>query len=370
MALLWTDGFDNADNKIYLQKYLAVGSTKFPASVTGRLGGLAREFTKSGNIVFKESFLTRYKVNLAVPEIICGAGFSIRGTLGEWRLFSFYLGAAYQGALIATVQADTNYVRFRVVDANNNTLESETGDFPTANFTFFPAAAWYYIEFKYLFDVAAGAFEVRINGVPEITSSIAYNTDPNAIGACDRVGSESPLTGNTSGPSIYLDDLYIADTSGGLLNDFLAVDAGGVEVNTLQVNALGALQQWEDVEDYNNARTRIVRLGDLGNAEGIVIEGGVAERELYEFDALPTINQQVLAVQFGLCGFRHQGEGAVQVRGIYRQPSDGQIGTGNSVALGAYREMYRKVIFDSNPVDATLFDLTEINDGQFGIEVA
>ena len=370
MALLWTDGFDISDTTLLLQKYAILGSRQFPSWVPGRLGGQALQITHAGNIVFKESLLTRYKLQPATPEAVCGAAFSIRGNAGEWDLFQFYLGSAFQGALVATIQADTNYVKFRVVDANRNTLETETADFPSANFAFFPAAAWYYIEFKYLFDVAVGAFEVRINGVPEIVSSIGYNTDPNAVGAFDRVGCASPVAGSGPGTEVYLDDLYILDTTPGLLDDFLGVDDGGVEVNMLKTNAAGALQQWDDVEGYSGGAAREMRLQSLANAEGIVIEGGVAERELYEFDNLPTINQQVLGVQLGFSGFRHQAESPVQVRGIYRQPSDGQIGTGTSVALGAYKEMYRKVTFASNPVDATLFDLTEINDGQFGLEVA
>lgn len=367
MALLWCDGFDINDTDILLQKYVMAVRSGIPGWVTGRLGGLALDMVGNNGGIFQESIITRYKLQPAVAEVVCGAAFSLRGGAGEWRLFSFYLGTEFQGALVATIQADTNYVRFKVVDANGATLETETGDFPSANFSFYPSAAWYFIEFKYLFDVAAGAFEVRINGVPEITSSIAYNTDPKGIGAFDRVACEWQ-SGST--PQVFLDDLYILDTSGARLNNFLAVDAGGIEVNAMRTDGAGAVQQWLDPEGYSQGQLRHDRLRAIAARGPVMIEGGTTERELYTWDNLTTINQQVLAVQMGLVGFRHQAESTVQVRGVYRQPSDGQVGTGSSVALGAGVENYRAVIFEENPVDSTLFDLTEINDGQFGWEVA
>lgn len=363
MALLWCDGFDSSSSRRYISKYHVWANGFFPSYIAGRISGLAAVISWP-NSIFRRKLLLRHKLNLGSNTIICGAAFQISGNTGEGDVFAFYLGEEFQGALKCAIQADSNFVRFRVVDANGATLETETADFPNANFTFFPAAAWYYIEFKYTFDTVNGAFEVRIDGAPVITSSIAYNTDPKAIGSCDRVGC-GPDTVNAV--SLGIDDFYILDDTGAPLNDFLAVDAGGVEVNRLSVDGDGAVAQWQQAE--NGSFGHFQSAQSIDQDEWLFVEDAAGgERSLFTFTNLTSIDQAILGVQVNTIGMKYQGESSQQYRVVYRQPSDGQVGLGNSVAPAAYAETLRYVIMETNPVDSTVFDLTEINDGQWGVE--
>jgi hypothetical protein len=81
---------------------------------------------------------------------------------------------------------------------------------------------WYYLELKTVIHDTTGTYEVHIDGVTEITGTGA-DTRNGGAGTWDRVALISP------GVQVGMDDLYVADDSGSVNNNFLGI----VKVETL-----------------------------------------------------------------------------------------------------------------------------------------
>ena len=98
--------------------------------------------------------------------------------------------------------------------------------------TVFPMNSWYYIEFKAIIHDTAGSYEVRVDGVTELSAS-GIDTRNGGTGPWNNVWLASPSNSNA-----WFDDFYLLDTSGATLNDFL----GPVRVETLfpQTDAVAA----------------------------------------------------------------------------------------------------------------------------------
>lgn len=101
------------------------------------------------------------------------------------------------------------------------------------------AAVLYHVEMKILFHASAGEVEVRVNGVPYLTLT-GIDTMPSAtthllLGATGRTASAQDNSNY-----IYYDNLFIWDTSGPRINDFL----GERTIQTLFPDADTGVADW------------------------------------------------------------------------------------------------------------------------------
>lgn len=78
---------------------------------------------------------------------------------------------------------------------------------------------WNYVEIKLKTHTVSGTLDVRVNDYPAVSfTDISTATSTNYI---DRIRFQSLHVLDTTGVSFYVDDLYIADTSGTYNNDFI-----------------------------------------------------------------------------------------------------------------------------------------------------
>lgn len=217
MALLFFDGFDTADGAFanYGGKYTTVvGCTGSTSPV--RTGARSVQMTSGGS-----SFLGKTLVPAPSGGFVVGVAlYLLNNPSAAADLFQIREGTTVHLAL--TIDS----ARHVVVKRGTTTLATGTSSVP--------GNSWIYIEFKGVIDDVAGSYEVRLDGLMEL-SATGVDTRNAGTGVWTNVALQPPATGS---PMLHLDDLYICDQSGPRNNDFL----GPVKVETLlpQTDAVAA----------------------------------------------------------------------------------------------------------------------------------
>jgi hypothetical protein len=148
--------------------------------------------------------------------------------------------------------------------------------------TVLPLNAWTYVEFKGVIHDTAGSFEIRVDGVTEISGNNVDTRNGGTTGQWDRVSLSVPATAW----NCYFDDFYVCDQSGSIRNDFL----GPIRIETLMAQAgngtnvgltpsfgtdHGALvdEVPPNANDYNGSA--VVGAKDTYNLPSVQLTGGI-----------------------------------------------------------------------------------------------
>lgn len=234
MALLFNDGYDHYGTTVaLLVDYWTSFDTASKSLVSPRLGsGKALRIATFSTAVVKE-------LGVNAPTLICGVAVkpvSLPPTAMPFPIAllmdaatpQLYIGVintghlvVYRGVLAALLFTSTNVMT---------------------------AGTWYHVEIKATIHNSAGAFEVRVNGssVGWVPAQTAQNTRASANNYANRFGHSAAGLVSNSG-SFDFDDLYVLDTSGSRLNDFL----GDSKITTVFPDANGATIQWTPTAGNN-----------------------------------------------------------------------------------------------------------------------
>jgi hypothetical protein len=209
MALIYFDGFDFYGSPAD-RGWTGGGSISTSQKRTGR-GSL------QGSTNFpRRSLGANYSTLVAGFAFLCNST-----TQGTAQIFAFLDGTSNQIA----VQWQGNNFPLQVLRGSTVIATGVTN---------LQANVWYYCEIKVVFSGTSGSVVVRLNGVQELTFS--GNT----------IATANAYANSIAGPgSVYLfiDDLYVLDTTGAVNNDFL----GDVAVYTLMPTFDGSQAQWTPV---------------------------------------------------------------------------------------------------------------------------
>lgn len=225
MALLFFDGFETYATADITKDWNSTTGTVAINSAAGRRGG--------GALLAPNSSQTAAYVAKTLPgnyaTLICGFSFKFNAmpTIGGVNIFS--LRDAGQTQIIIVLNTD-------------GTLSISRGGITTLGTTTYTLTTntEYYIEFKATIHDTTGSFELRIDGVNQL-SATNQDTKNTANAHANQL-----LLGATNNPnvmgSIYTyDDLYVLDTTGSApTNDFL----GDCRVDAVLANADGNYTQW------------------------------------------------------------------------------------------------------------------------------
>jgi len=211
---------------------------------------------------------------------------------------------------------------------------------------------WYWVEFKVTVDNAAGAVELRINGV-NVASAAGVDTQNTANAYANRIG----FTSTGLNPNPYIDDLYICDGSGAIRNDFL----GDCKVMPSHPNGAGDLADWapsaganwENVDDatpdgdatYNSSATP-------GDVDAYALEDVV-------------LTGDCLGVQLDVYARKDDAGGRV-VRGLLRIAAANHVAADKSLA-DTYR--HYAAVWEQNPDSGLDFSQADLNALQAGMEM-
>lgn len=224
MSLLWFDGFEGYSGKgnsvlttQMTERGWVVDTTfTFPVHAAGRydsanrLGGLELTFESSAGFGIKITTPANYgnRATLAF-----GFYFNIKYIIStngwkDTKLAVLFKGATEQLALKIRFNKSLNEFYFEVVRgatvlATSKKFKSNTSQATAGN-------TWRQLEFKATIHTSAGAYELRIDGVPVVKGS-AVNTANGASNDADRVLLESPGFAQGGSHGFHIDDFYLAE---------------------------------------------------------------------------------------------------------------------------------------------------------------
>lgn len=232
----------------------------------------------------------------------------------------------------------------------------------SASFTF---GVWHYFELKVTIRPGTdGVYELRRNGVVDFSGSGINLADEGTDGAdIFALRYTSNVTGNLSYDDMYLNDSTTADsntflgpsivegfemTATGTTNDFTN-DSGGAQT-----------ANWDQVNDSPSAT-------DESGAGGTVSSDTNTHKDTYVVSGLAQVTGNIHAVQVGIQAAM-AAAGSRNLKFIYRDPGDTEADGDTFVVDDTnYDEFVDN--FDRNPVTGAIWDVDDINNGEFGFEV-
>lgn len=218
MVLLEAEGFDD-------------GASEYRGSVPQSTVSLA--YGKNGYGAYVGDAPGTVYTSYAPNPIILGFDFNVRSTSNSKMMFFGSLTADY-AALQWDSVAETVYFRFDNGAASQKSVYAPTGAAPRDS--------WHFVDMKIFQSTgSAGYVEWSLDGVP---------LDGLTGGDCLFVYDYFNIGGNRSGiTSLYIDNVYVADTTGTVNNDRL----GPVRVDSLLPDGAGNYTNMtrSDTDQYN-----------------------------------------------------------------------------------------------------------------------
>lgn len=262
--------------------------------------------------------------------------------------------------------ADTKYNLILALNTTYNIVpcySSGGGTFVSygaASSTVVVPGVWYYIEVKFTSHNSTGSIYVAINGTTEITLT-GKDTLLNDSGVASAVfGATLPLT---TVPSVDFDNIYIADTTGTLNNDFI----GPVQVVRLDPNGNGNSSQFvgDDADSTNN----YLHVDDSGAPDddtSYVESYTTGNKDTYSFENLPSYVSSVHAVAVKVIGKKND-PSASDLKVVSR--SSGTEADSANIGLDDNYQL-RYGIFETDPNTSAAWAASAVDAAEFGIKVA
>lgn len=371
MAIIFTDGFeshrpasDSVDEQVN-RKYASVSGSDQDGTLTGRFrGNAASSFSM---IRVTQTFTERdtwtihwaQRFQTSVSGSVIFAGIDIRrGGTEQLR-----------------IQARRATGDPSIADGALYFMDIKRGATTLASAGPYEATKWYVMQLQVTIDPTTGAYEFRTNrwtnrgysGFTVDASGSGANTADTGVAGADSFG----LHWESSGSIFQLDDLIIMDDTGSVNNDFFSdprsvfqmrPDADGAD---LDWDIVGAANTWTALEDAPGTsggdadkitsdtpgQISLVSLFDPDNGfpfqirDDIPIDGVVAES----------------IVSMETTGTR-------TVRHIYRNAADSRS-AGTSKVLSTTAPVYFQQVWETNPIAASAWTLTDLREMQLGFEL-
>jgi len=217
---------------------------------------------------------------------------------------------------------------------------------------------WVYLEFKWLIDNTVGYAEVRANGIRVLrfdgdTKSDPYpQTAPSVWNTCRLLGMQS--TSDTPKLIARMCDLYVADLSGSVNNDFIGdcvidyIKPDGTGTNTNWTASPGP-NNWDDVNDATPD-------GDTS----YVYASTVGTKDTYSHEDVLTDAKAIQVV----ASCRRTTEGSAQLQAVVRSGGSEY----NSLALGIADTTYSYLTwpYDTNPDTGAQWTDAQLDAAEFG----
>lgn len=346
MACVWIEGFETHTNTNQLARKYATLTGSVLAQA-GRVFGTSAG--PSALVAVTPSFGTD-------NTIVIGFGARIASHNAAFNSNS-------QGLYFETGANEQAHVEFESHATNGFRLLIKRGSTTVATSSYFAFAQWHYFEIKLVLRTGTnGAYELRRNGVTDISGSgvnLANNgTDGADVFAWRFVSNFSSL--------LRLDDIYINTGAGATNNDFL----GPQVVEGILPNADGATIQWTQ----NGAGDHYTSVDDAANLNPDESGGGGTigsdtngQIDLFGMQDLQQITGAVSAVQVGV-QLGMAAAGTRTVRNKYRDPDTTEANGDSHVVDSTTFDEFTQV-YQLNPASSAAWDVADIDDGQFGLEV-
>jgi hypothetical protein len=337
MSVIHTDGFDFYDHTTLGGRWTASGGPTITTSAARFAGGRGIRLG-AGNHYFERPF----GANVASGVF----GFAFRwATTPRVNTID----------LVNLVDSATNQCGVRITTTGTITVVRNGTTVFTGLSTYPADDLWHYIEIKWKIDnaVAAGEFEVLIDGATVLTSTGTIDTQntANAYATHYRIGSGP----NTSSQSLDFDDLYVKDDT-----TFI----GEKRVYTLAPDGNGNSSQFTGSDGNSTDNYLLVDETPPNGDTDYVESSTVGHRDLYTFGSLSGVTG-IEAVQVNAYA-RKTDAAARQINLTTRMSTtdydSAAITLGSSFAIHSHLQLVR-------PSDAGAWTESDVNAAEFGVRV-
>lgn len=347
MALRWLEGWETHTNNNQLaRKY-----ETFTSSISVQPG---RVFGNSAGI-------------LATVAVTPSLGLATRWTIGFGvRITSqtTALNSNAQGLYMEKGGAEQFHIEF----ANNSgsfEIKLMRGATQVAITTgLYDYGNWHHFEVQVDVDPSTGAYEIRHNENVE-TSGSGVNTANVGTSQADVFALR--FVSNVSS-TFFLDDINVKDGTGGVNDSFLGdfviegVEVDGAGVSTDWNNDAGSGSNYQNVDDDGGSNP------DDSGPGGTNSSDNSGDKDLYSLGDLAHIDGNIAGVQINTqLAMAAAGSRSVKIK--YRDDGGTEADAATvTVASTTFDEF--PVVLDANPAVPAPWDVSDINGGQIGVEVA
>lgn len=342
MTMLFMDSFDHYVTADILKKYTSL--------MTGNqtIGAFGRNGTNGLNCVYNAGGVQK-TIGTASATVIAGFAHTITANTAAAQDAAFF---AFTDA--GTVQVDLrwNGSTRQLFVTRNGTQIGSTGT------TVLSLGVAYYIEFKVTINNSTGSFEVRINGVTEITgSSLDTQNTANATVDGIRLGRSNNID-NTQNPD-YFDDLYFCNDSGANNNTFL----GDLRIQCIFPDGAGGNTQWTPSAGSNFQNVDETAPNDDTDYNS---DATIGDRDTYTYGNLSPSTATIKAIQI-MTYARKDDAGTRTIAPVLRIGGVNYDQSNLPNLTTTYQ--YLPQVIEVSPATTAAFTLSEVNGMEAGAKV-
>lgn len=220
---------------------------------------------------------------------------------------------------------------------------------------------FHYIEMKAEISnsISAGGVEVKINGASVMT--LAAGADSQNAGTAQINGILIGTTGNNGPNNWHFDDLYIIDTLGNELSNYL----GDVRVDALIISAEGTVASWSPSSAGATMLSMIASaFPDSGTT--YMFASAASDTHRFTFSTLPSANGSIFGVQLNLAVAKSDTTSTMQVAGLFFSGSVSGIGSTTTIGNTSYTYVTMATSADASGAS---WSSNTVNKTQFGIKI-
>jgi len=337
MALEFIDGFDHYTDGANHQRKWDPSSSGSNAATTGRFGGNAWGYQ------FQDLVLTSAQLS-AVATRVVGWAWKYSPTATSNAIFIFRDGA--------NTQVDLRFSSSGVFTVTRNGTSLGTGT------TMLSSGTWYYLEIKATIHSSAGSVVFRVNGSNDINLS-GINTQATANATMDGLRFANP-SGNYG---VYLDDVYVLNTSGATNNNFLGECRVFTTLPYADSASAGTNTQWTP----NSGTTHSTQVDETSPNDDTdyVLSATAGQIDTYKYPSISPAGT-IICVQEVICD-RKDDVGSRVICAEYRAGSTNYAGATNFSPQSSY-VMHRQ-IWETDPATSAAWSTSGVNNGEFGVKV-
>jgi hypothetical protein len=328
MTLLLMEGFDTAAGGLqgYSGNFYSGANTRFNS---GYSWGNQNGNTFNHSITASTTVVAGFAAAMVASQSALQVNFLSSGT----RHISF-------------IFTGTTWKLFR--GDQNGTLLATSPDVPPG---------WHYFEFKVTISDGAGIAQYRMDG--GTTNLINFSGDTKNGGTTtdiDQVG----IGTYGGGVGVYIDDIYILNTSGSVNNDFL----GDVRIATMMPNGNGNRSQLTGSDGNSTDNYLLVDEQPYSTAD-YVGSATAGQGDTYTMANLPTTAQSIAAAKIASIMLKSDA-GAASAKHVLRRAGTDYFGATRVLSTSA---VVYSDIWETDPSTAAAWTETNINAAEAGMEV-
>lgn len=270
--------------------------------------------------------------------------------------FAYRPGAVLNndGRVVSFRENDVEHVTLRCQSSGEVSIYRGTTHLATSSGAGLMGGAWSYIEVKASIHNSLGSYQVRVNGIT-VLSATNVDTQNGGTASVNNVR----FSGNNSSDSanrITLDDVWIANTTGGGVTDFLgsmkvvAIYPDGAGDSTQFTPSTGA--NWQNVDEAAQDGDTTYNDGASGNLD------------LYNHQNVSGFTQ-IVGVQQDLLA-KITDANPFNVKLACKSGSTTDIESAGQAVGGSFAS--RRRILETDPATGLPWDQAGVNAAQFGLE--